>query len=128
MDLDKYKDVIDRNKDTFNYFKNYHTAELVKMLIKEKGNKKQSAKIAAAIAMRNFLQTITPKTAFRATAYHTDHLIDKVQEKWYSNELSDSKKRSKVAHYCAAIAIRNGIHDDLPLLLELAFKIGKHLI
>ena len=127
MDLSKYKDVIERNKDTFNYFKNYHTDELVKLLIEQRDNKKEAAKIAAAIAMRNFLRTITPKTAFRAAVYHTDHLIGKVEEKWYSNELDDSKKRSKVAHYCAAIAIRNGIHDDLPLLLELGITILKHI-
>ena len=54
--------------------------------------------------------------------YTTDHMVGKVDEKWYSSDLSESEKKSKVAHYCAAIAIRNGLHDEWPTLVKLVLK------
>lgn len=109
------------------YIMDYHTADLVKMLLKNRDNKEEAVNVSAAIALRNGYKTVNPKTLARATN-HTDHLIDKVQEKWYSDEYSDQRKKRKVARYCAAICIRNGIHDEFPTILKILMKVGTKLI
>ena len=104
-----------------NYVKDYHTDELVELLMENRNDRKEIINISAAIALRNGYRTLTPKTAFRAI-YSTDHMIEKINEKWYSSALSEREKKNKVAHYCAAIAIRNGLHDEWPTLVKLVLK------
>lgn len=120
--IKKYGDII-------KYAKDYHTAELVPLLLQNRGDahKKQAAKIAAAIALRNSIKTFDVRTLHRAAFYHTAHLIDKVEEKTNSSSLSDREKKHKISRYCAAIAIRNGLRDDWPILLKL-IKLGAHFI
>ena len=122
-----YAKYIEKYKDIFDYIKDYHTQDLVKILLQKRGDdqKKEAAKVAAAIALRNGFKTIDPRTLNRAAFYHTAHLIDKVEQKWYDSSLDNSKKRRKISRYSAAIAIRNGIHDDLPLIIHIAVKILK---
>ena len=50
-----YGKYIEKYGDIFDYIKNYHTKELVSILIQKRGNKKEAAKVAAAIAVRNGL-------------------------------------------------------------------------
>ncbi len=122
-----YEKYIEKYKDIFDYVKNYHTEDLIKILLQKRGNdqKKEAAKVAAAIALRNGFRTIDPRTLHRAALYHTAHLIDKVEQKWYDTNLDTFTKRGKIARYSAAIAIRNGIHDDWPVIIHIAVKILK---
>ncbi len=119
--LKKYGNII-------KYATNYHTDSLVPLLLQNRGeeHKKQAAEIAAAIALRNSIKTFDVRTLHRAAFYHTAHLIDKVEEKSNSS-LSEREKKHKISRYCAAIAIRNGLHDDWPVLLKL-IKIGAHFV
>ena len=116
----KYIEFAKKHKEILDYVANYHTAELVKLLIPKRDNKKEAAKVAAAIALRNSIKTFDVRTLHRAALYHTDHLIDKVNQKWNEAGLNDREKKRKISRYCAAIAIRNGLHDDWWVLVELA--------
>ena len=122
VDYDKY---IKKYKSILEYAMKYHTDELVRMLLTKKGQRKEIVNLSAAIALRNGIRTLNPKTLFRAVFYHTDHLVDKVEEKWNSAELSEQRKRNKISRYCAAISYRNGLHDDWPLIVEVLKIVGK---
>lgn len=125
-----YEKYIEKYKDIFDYIKDYRTEDLVKILLQKRGEtqKKEAAKVAAAIALRNGLRTIDIRTFHRFALYHTAHLIDKVEEKWYDSSLDDFTKRGKIARYSAAIAARNGIHDDWPMIVHIAVKILKIIV
>ncbi|MBE6877355.1 MAG: hypothetical protein E7496_11685 [Ruminococcus sp.] len=122
-----YGKYIEKYKDIFDYIKDYHTSELVDLMIQKRGNKKDAAKVAAAIAVRNGLKTIDPHTAYHAVRHHTDYLIEKTQKRLNDTSLSEREKKHKIACYCAAIAMRNGLKDDLPIIINIAFKVLKHI-
>ena len=125
---DDYAVYLEKYKDIISYISNYHTAELVNQLISKRGNKKEAASVAAAIALRNGLKTLDPHTLYHAARHHTDYLIDKTERRWNSSDLDEHTKKHKIACYCAAIAIRNGLHDDWPMLVKIVFKVLKLVI
>ena len=119
-----YAKYIEKYKDIFDYIKDYHTQDLVKILLQKRGDdqKKEAAKVAAAIAVRNGLKTIDSHTLYHAARHHTNYLIEKTEKRLHDNSLSEHEKKHKIACYCAAIAIRNGLHDDLPIIIKIALK------
>ncbi|MDE6777585.1 MAG: hypothetical protein K2J25_06540, partial [Oscillospiraceae bacterium] len=94
-----------------------HTGELVDKLVNcrhddphDRSDRAEIVALATAIAIRNGVRTVSVKSPFRAIYSNTNHLVDKVQEKWYSS-MNEQERKKKIAHYCAGIAIRNGVHD-----------------
>ncbi len=118
-----YSKYIEKYKDIISYATKHHTQELVGILLEKRGQKKEAAKVAAAIALRNGIKTFDPHTVYHSVRHHTSYLIDKTEMRWNSS-LDEQEKKHKIACYCAAIAIRNGFSDDWPILWEII----KHLL
>jgi len=116
-DLSKY---MEKYGDIISYLTDYHTADLLDLLLEKREDKKEAAKVAAAVALRNGLHTLDPHTLYHSVRHHTSYLIDKTEMRMQDSDLSDAEKKHKIACYCAAIAVRNGLHDDWPILVEIA--------
>ena len=122
-----YSKYIEKYRDIFEYIRNYHTQDLIQLLIQKRGDKKEAAKVAAAIAARNSLYAAVGNSPYHTVMHHTDYLIDKAEKRLHDSTLSEQEKRRKITGYCTAIAARNGIHDDLPLIIHIAVKVLKYI-